>query len=99
MKLVELFHDKIKQPEDVLLENMKKASSLEEAILETSLVTGKTVEELVNLIQEVAPPCPEAEKFIKKAKKDFKKRYGKDWERVLYATAWKIFGDRKECKF
>lgn len=38
-------------------------------------------------IKEVAPPGMEP--WIKSKKKDFKKRYGKDWERILYSTAWK----------
>lgn len=29
------------------------------------------------------------EQWIKDRKADFKERYGKDWQRVLYATAWK----------
>lgn len=43
-------------------------------------------------LDEVAPPSSSAEDFIKKNKKDFKKRYGSRWEEVLYATAWKKFG-------
>jgi hypothetical protein len=39
-----------------------------------------------DLINEVAPP--DEEKFVKDSKADFKKRYGKRWKRVLYATAW-----------
>jgi hypothetical protein len=38
-------------------------------------------------ISEVAPPG--MEDWIKKRKPEFKDRYGKDWEKVLYATAWK----------
>jgi hypothetical protein len=47
-------------------------------------------------VSEVAPPGKKAEDFIKGAKEDFKKRYGKDWESKLYATAWKKFGPKKE---
>jgi hypothetical protein len=36
---------------------------------------------------ESAPPG--MEDWIKKRKPEFKKRYGDDWESVLYATAWK----------
>lgn len=39
------------------------------------------------VLVEVAPP--DEEKFVKDAKGDFKKRYGKRWKEVLYATAWK----------
>jgi len=42
---------------------------------------------LEKAIDEVAPPGKED--WIKKRKPEFKKRYGKDWESVLYATAWK----------
>lgn len=38
-------------------------------------------------VQEVAPP--DQEQWIKDRKADFKKRYGKRWKTVLYATAWK----------
>jgi hypothetical protein len=38
-------------------------------------------------LDEVAPPGQED--WIKDRKAEFKKRYGKDWESVLYATAWK----------
>lgn len=44
-------------------------------------------------LDEKAPPGVKAERFIRKAKKDFKKRYGKDWEARLYGTAWKLFGE------
>jgi hypothetical protein len=44
-------------------------------------------------VMEKAPPGEKAERFIKSNKESFKKRYGKDWERVLYATAWKQFGE------
>ncbi len=42
---------------------------------------------------ESAPPNKKAEKFIKSQKSSFKKRYGKNWKRVLYATAWKRFNE------
>lgn len=44
-------------------------------------------------LDEKAPPGVKAERFIRKAKKDFQKRYGKDWEARLYGTAWKLFGE------
>lgn len=42
---------------------------------------------------EKAPHGEKAEHFITKHKKDFKERYGKKWKEVLYATAWKKFGE------
>ena len=43
---------------------------------------------------ESAPDSPEAEKWIKSNKARFKKRYGEDWESVLYATSWKLYGKK-----
>lgn len=43
-------------------------------------------------IEEVAPPGKDAEDFIKGNKEKFKKRYGDNWEKVLYATARKAYG-------
>ncbi len=45
-------------------------------------------------IKEVAPPGKDAEEFIKNSKDKFKKRYGDNWEKVLYATAWKVNGNK-----
>jgi hypothetical protein len=45
-------------------------------------------------IEEVAPPGAAAEDFIKNSKEKFKKRYGDNWEKVLYATAWKVHGNK-----
>lgn len=44
--------------------------------------------------QEAAPPGMEDE--IKKMKPKFKQQYGDDWEEKLYATAWKMYKDKKE---
>lgn len=55
------------------------------------------VEDIEPLIDfhEVAPPSAGAERFIKANKAKFKKQYGeKNGEKVLYATAWKLFGDK-----
>lgn len=46
-------------------------------------------------LEESAPPSEEAEAWIKANKERFKKKYGKDYERVLYAKAWKLFGEKK----
>lgn len=45
---------------------------------------------------EVAPNNPKAEEFIMKNKMAFRKRYGEDWKKVLYSTAWKLFGDSQD---
>ena len=47
-------------------------------------------------VKETAPPGKKAESFINDNKSEFKKRYGKRWEEVLYATAWKKFGKKTE---
>lgn len=47
-------------------------------------------------VSESAPPGKKAEDFIKGAKEDYKKRYGKRWEELLYRTAWKKFGSKSE---
>ena len=44
-------------------------------------------------LEEKAPPGKKAEDWIKKNKTEFKKKYGNDWEEILYSTAWKIFGE------
>lgn len=44
------------------------------------------------ILDEKAPPGKKAKRFLKRAKKDFQKRYGDAWKEVLYATAWKMFG-------
>lgn len=51
-------------------------------------------EEFDYLLLEVSPPSGPARRFSKKekVKADFRKRYGKDWKRVFYATAWKMHG-------
>lgn len=53
----------------------------------------KTFKEFLN---EKAPPGKKAEEWIKKNKQKFKDEYGEDWEQVLYATAWKMFGETIE---
>jgi hypothetical protein len=46
------------------------------------------------ILHEDAPDAPGAEEWIKKNKAEFKRRYGKKWERVLYAKAWILFGKK-----
>lgn len=47
-------------------------------------------------INEAAPKNKKAEDFIKGNKESFKKKYGDEWEKVLYATAHKKFGKNEE---
>jgi hypothetical protein len=44
---------------------------------------------------ESAPPSKEAEDWIKANKQRFKDQYGNEWESILYAKAWSLFGDKK----
>ena len=44
------------------------------------------------LLREEAPDAPGAEEWIRKHKTEFKKRYGANWARVLYAKAWILYG-------
>jgi hypothetical protein len=55
-------------------------------------------EEIESLLYEVSPPSGPARRFSKKEKikKQFQKKYGKDWKRVFYATAWKMHKDSFE---
>jgi hypothetical protein len=46
---------------------------------------------MMKAVKEAAPPGEKAERFIKKNKENFKKRYGTKWKDVLYATASKMF--------
>lgn len=44
------------------------------------------------ILREEAPDAPGAEDWIKKHKPEFKRRYGSNWARVLYAKAWILYG-------
>lgn len=55
---------------------------------------ASSTDESCEKLKEVAPPNNKAEQFINDNKEDFKKRYGANWERILYATAWKMFGNK-----
>lgn len=55
------------------------------------VLMDKKIEE--NIINEVAPPNPKIEKWIKANKERFMKEYGKEkGTQVLYAKAWKMHG-------
>lgn len=47
-------------------------------------------------VTEAAPPGPKAEAWIKANKRRFVSRYGEDGEKILYAKAWKLFGQDKD---
>ena len=52
-------------------------------------MSGKTVREEVDQLDEVSPPGMEKMTGSKKVKAAFAKRYGKRGKEVMYATAWK----------
>lgn len=41
-------------------------------------------------LDEKSPPSKEAEKWIEDNKEKFKKKYGDEWKKVIYSTAWKM---------
>jgi hypothetical protein len=73
------------RPEELYIECDDSLENLDMSN-ETWVDTYKAVLEDEDLYEK-APPGQE--EFIKAAKPDFKKKYGKDWEKVLYASAWK----------
>ena len=46
-------------------------------------------------LDEVAPPDRKTESWIKKNKKRFKEKYGKDYGKYLYGKAWNMFNGKK----
>lgn len=53
------------------------------------------------VIVEKAPPDEKIQKWLEDpaTKADFKKRYGDEWEEIMYATAWKIYNGKKNEQF
>lgn len=45
-------------------------------------------------LTESAPPDKEIEDWIVSVKPEFKKQYGSEWEKVLYAKAWKQYKEK-----
>lgn len=60
------------------------------------LLFGEALLNEEEMISEKAPPDAEIEKWLEKpeTKAEFKDRYGNDWEKVMYATAWKMHKDK-----
>jgi len=76
------------------IEKLKKTIHWDRIGVSNVYVNNSPIKE--SKINEVAPPGKKAEDFIRKNKASFKDRYGKRWEEVLYATAWKKFGPKSE---
>lgn len=62
-------------------------------LVESAQTEVSPVETPEKTLDERAPHTKKGEKFIKKHKAEFKKRYGDMWKQILYATAWKLFGE------
>jgi len=57
-------------------------------------MTGTLLKDLPEFdLAERAPATRKGERFIRRHKAEFKERYGDNWKGVLYATAWKLFGE------
>jgi hypothetical protein len=96
VKQYQAFADLVKSLEDRGVENATVlAVMLGRKKFGPAFFQNTEIQESVK-VKEKAPPGKKAEDFIKNNKESFKKRYGKDWERVLYATAWKQFGESAE---
>jgi hypothetical protein len=91
MKIVELTTKKTLN-EAFTREKLLNQTPLE-TLVEMAIQQGKPASKIVEELYEKAPPSAKAERFIKGQKADFKKRYGDKWQEVLYATAWKKFGE------
>jgi hypothetical protein len=65
-----------------------------ESFLGESAIVVRTISE--GQVMEVAPPGMEG--WINDRKPEFKERYGKKWQDVLYATAWKQHRNSKKTK-
>ncbi len=91
LKAIDIFNNTLK---DALINDIVNNHNID--LMEFGLKNGLTLNEAYTKIMERAPKNPKAERFIKKNKAEFKKRYGDRWEEVLYATAWKKFGESEE---
>lgn len=89
-KSLDILNNRLK---DVLTENILKSCHNKSQLVDFATKNGISLNEAFVKIMERAPKNPKAEKFIKKSKSEFKKRYGDRWKEVLYATAWKMFGE------
>ena len=91
---------------DQILVNLKKASGMPIEKYRSSIYYYNIIRlinscinyanELEKNIFESAPPSKDIENFINFSKKKFKKKYGKYWKNILYATAWKMYNQKKK---
>lgn len=47
--------------------------------------------DIMERINEAAPPSHKAEKWIESNKETFESEYGENYKEIMYATAWKLF--------
>lgn len=101
LKAIEEISDKVIQ-EDLFLEDyfdliIEHNLTVEEmTTTDIALLTKPLMFIKRKTTYESAPKSKEAEDWILSNKSRFKKEYGKDWEQILYATAWKIFGKKSK---
>lgn len=74
---------------DIINAAMGDETHIEETHVETENSFSEKFAFLQRLDEKVR--AKKEERFIKHRKADFKKRYGNAWEKVLYATANKMF--------
>ena len=82
----------------VLFNKIRKGMKLAAINEMFELLFGEALLNEGEQISEDAPPDPEIEKWLEKdkTKSEFKRRYGDDWEKVMYATAWKMHNDKNK---
>lgn len=82
----------------VLFNKIRKGMKLAAINEMFELMFGEALLNEGEQITEDAPPDPEIEKWLEKdaTKSEFKRRYGDDWEKVMYATAWKMYNDKSK---
>lgn len=95
MKFIEVA--KKENIKDTFLKLEESSPNTLSSLVETALSHSVSLNEVISML-EVAPPGKKAEKWIKDRKNDFKEKYGKDWQKVLYATAWKRFGESNDLE-
>jgi hypothetical protein len=84
-------------------EEIKQKANAGDAMAKTLMTKRKPANgqttQTTQTTQESAPPGDKAERFIRKNKAAFNKRYGADrGEEVLYRTAWKQFGETSQAQ-
>lgn len=91
-KCLEDFFDEI-ESHGLMVEDVT-TSDIASVTLPIGMMPRKKPTNVAYAMEESAPPDTEIENWIKANKNNFKKHYGENWEKVLYAVAWRMF-DKK----